>query len=471
MAFKARFTGGKCVSCNETVQKGQEITWNRKGEKSIRHVSCSGSASSSATLCGSCGHEFGSNIYACNRCDEYNAARINGTNGSGAPCKVCGYELGSSLTNVNGRDCSDCREYHEKQQSIIRERKEPKTQLITSTQEKTEEISDAEIITETKTEIVSTGNAALDLLAAELLPRLNGKLTADFSNIRTAIDKQIEDNATKYAKQLEETVLALIESSAKTVRLEIKTGDEIITKDAGVQHKQFPILLKMMNATDHKAHRLNIWIAGPAGTGKTSAAEKAAEVLGLDFASTGALTESYKIFGFIAPGTGVYVPTPFRKIWEFGGVFLFDDCDGSDPTVLVELNNALANGGCTFPDGYVKRHKDCVLILTANTWGHGATNEYVGRMKQDAAFLDRFPARIFWDIDEDLELATAPDTKWTKRVQQVRANVKAKGVKVLVTPRASYGGAALLAAGLSWEETEASALKGAMTLDQWNSVK
>ena len=258
-------------------------------------------------------------------------------------------------------------------------------------------------------------------------------------------------------------------SLTQTVTVEVRKPNGE-THNAGIQHRLFPTLLTMMQATGHTGHRLNIWIAGPAGTGKTQAVESAAKALGLEYASTGSLTESYKVFGFIVPGTGTYSPTPFRHVWENGGGFLFDDCDGSDPSVLVEFNNALANGSCTFPDGNVKRHPDCLLVLTANTWGYGATNDYVGRMKQDAAFLDRF-VRLFWDIDEDLERATCPNSKWVSRVQAVRANVKAKGIKVLVTPRASYYGAALLQAGLSWEETETAILRAAMTQEQWASVK
>jgi len=293
-----------------------------------------------------------------------------------------------------------------------------------------------------------------------------------------AIEKHLDLGKLDASKLLDQfqakfdALAAEFHNSVKTIQVTNVTVTNELgeVKDCGAQHKQFPKLVKMLSARDHKGHRLNIWIAGPAGTGKTSAAEHASKALGLDFASTGALTESYKIFGFIAPGTGNYVATPFRKIWENGGVFLFDDCDASDPNVLTEFNNALANGGCTFPDGYIPRNPDCVIVLTANTWGLGATNDYVGRMKQDAAFLDRF-AKLYWPIDENLELATAPIESWTRRVQQVRERCKEKGIKVLVTPRASYYGAALLQAGLCQSEVEESVLKGAMTEDNWISVR
>ena len=67
-------------------------------------------------------------------------------------------------------------------------------------------------------------------------------------------------------------------------------------------------------------------------------------------------------------------------------MFLFDDFDASDPVAAVEANEPLANGTCAVLDGMIPRHPDTITILTANTWGHGATNDYVGRMKQDGAF-------------------------------------------------------------------------------------
>ncbi len=268
----------------------------------------------------------------------------------------------------------------------------------------------------------------------------------------------------------EARVVELIQAHAKPMAhtITVVTPEAPEGRDMGRQHKQFETLLKICSAMTASG-RLNVWVAGPAGTGKTTAAEKCAEALGLQYACTGSLVESYKLFGFISPGTGEYCSTPFRKMWENGGMFIFDDFDGSDPAMAVELNNALANGSCTFPDGVVRRHKDCILILTANTWGLGGTTEYVGRLKQDAAFLDRF-VKVSWTIDEMLELDTCPDRAWAVRVQQVRHNVQTKGIKVLVTPRASYYGAALLQAGLTKPEVETIVLRGCMTSEQWEQV-
>jgi cobaltochelatase CobS len=196
-----------------------------------------------------------------------------------------------------------------------------------------------------------------------------------------------------------------------------------------------------------------------------------ANALGLEFAFTGSLSEEYKVLGFVSPATGQAILTAFLRVWEHGGVFCFDDFDGSDPIAALGLNGPLAGSWCQFPDGrMVKRHIDCVLILTANTWGHGATSEYVGRLKQDAAFLDRF-VKLQWEIDEQLELVTSGNETWCKRVQQVRSKVKAQGLKVLVTPRATYYGVALLDAGMTQTQVEHAVLAASMTPDQWKAVR
>ncbi len=391
-------------------------------------------------------------------------------------CSTCGYELGTS-TSENRRECTRCLNYFLAQAEAKRVKAAKGIAALATAAQRTnkelENYHDAKVTATDDAIIVETkADTTKEEEEAALLPVLAKALNPFLSISSTELENRIKKTASDLRLEFENLAAELRDSQKQihVTRVEISTDAGATVTDAGIQHKLFPRLVKMLNSRDHKGNKLNIWIMGPAGTGKTSAAENAAIALGMEYASTGALSESYKLFGFMSPGNGQYVSTPFRKKWEFGGLFILDDFDGTDPTVGTELNNALANGGCTFPDGYVKRHPDCCIVLTANTWGLGATNDYVGRMKQDAAFLDRF-AKLHWPIDEDLELATAPIEAWTRRVQEIRANVKTKGLKVLVTPRASYYGAALLQAGLTQEEAEESCLKAAMSDDQWRSVQ
>jgi hypothetical protein len=252
-------------------------------------------------------------------------------------------------------------------------------------------------------------------------------------------------------------------------RIEVKQPD-LPAVDVGIQHKHFETLLKACNARQADGHRLNVWLVGPAGSGKTTAAKMVAKALGMTFTFNGAISTEFQLTGFKS-ASGEYQRTPFRDAWEHGGIYLFDEVDSSNPAAVMPFNAALANGCYAFPDRLVERHPDCIVIAGANTSGNGATHEYVGRMKQDKAFLDRF-VEIDWPVDEKLEAAVVPNEAWVLRVQGVRKRAAARGIKGhMITPRASTYGAALLAAGLPMDMVERMTLKKGLADDAWNEIK
>jgi len=270
----------------------------------------------------------------------------------------------------------------------------------------------------------------------------------------------------------EERVIELIKthSVAQPVRIEYKERHSGEHKQ-DLAHKDFAKLIKAVSSGE------NVWLVGPAGTGKTTAAEQVAKVLGLPFHFNGALDSEHKLLGFV-DAQGRIVSRPFRKAWTEGGVYLFDEVDASLPQALLAFNAALANGIVDFPDGAVKKHPDFVCIAGANTIGQGATVEYNGRYKPDAAFVDRF-AMFKWEVDETLErtlaLARIEDkslgNRWVDLVQKVRAKIATEGsVKHVVSPRASIGGCALLQAGFNWEEAIESRLRKGLDAAVWARV-
>ena len=191
-------------------------------------------------------------------------------------------------------------------------------------------------------------------------------------------------------------------------------------------------------------------------TGKTHAAAQVAEALGLEHytMSVGAQTSKSDIIGYMH-ASGGYVPTLFRKAYEEGGVFLMDEIDAGNANVLIQVNAALSNGFCAFPDKMVERHKDFIFIASANTFGNGANRVYVGRNQLDAATLDRF-AVLVWDVDENLENKMAEaygDTgkNWLKVVRELRKTTENDGIRALVTPRATTKGCSLLNIGLDFD--------------------
>jgi hypothetical protein len=131
---------------------------------------------------------------------------------------------------------------------------------------------------------------------------------------------------------------------------------------------------------------------------------------------------------------------------------LFDEIDSSDNSPLLCLAGALANSGFAFPDCFVTRHLDSVIIAAGNTWGNGAQGEFVGRNKLDGAIKSRFPVRLHWDYDEKLERAISGNVDWACRIQKARANARRAGLKVIIDPRMTQAGAALIAAGMSFDD-------------------
>lgn len=304
-------------------------------------------------------------------------------------------------------------------------------------------------MTGTKTETAVNAGNWVEGLAGTLLPFLEAK-------IATKLD------AAEVKAIVESLLKGAILQTVTTVVVEDKRTNE--TRNIGTQHKQFPTLLAICNT------RINAWLTGPAGSGKTTACMNVAKALGLKPYHIGAMDSDYKLMGFI-DAQGRVVHTQFRDWYTNGGVLCLDEIDSWLPSATLALNAALDNGYCAFPDGLVQRHGDAVAIACANTWGLGATNDYVGRMKQDAAFLERFPAQLEWEYDESLELAISNNPAWVKRVQSLRAKAKAKGLKVIISPRASKYGAMLLASGMDQKMVEQLTVRKSMTVEQWSSIQ
>jgi hypothetical protein len=250
---------------------------------------------------------------------------------------------------------------------------------------------------------------------------------------------------------------------ASTVTIDLRTHEAPRFKEGALLHYKAPLLISAVSA------KVNVMLVGPAGSGKTTAAEQTAEALGVPFYFTGAIDSPYKLTGFI-DAQGRTVRTPFREAYERGAVFLFDEMDASASAAVLAFNAALSNGHMDFPDGVIKRHKDFYAIAACNTYGSGASRQYVGRTQQDSAALDRY-ATLVWDYDSALEAALigleppkdAPKPqnikprslgevqtfaqRWLDIVTQARKTIESHGIRHIVSPRASVMGTRLFSAG------------------------
>lgn len=242
----------------------------------------------------------------------------------------------------------------------------------------------------------------------------------------------------------------------------IKDGKSVVMP-IGLHHTLLPNLIKALSTG------CNIMLVGPAGSGKTTLAHQASDALGVNFYFNGAISSEYKLTGFV-DAQGRIVSTAFRKAYETGGLYLFDEIDASMPDALLAFNAALANGHMDFPDGTVKRHEQFYCVAAANTFGKGADRVYVGRNQLDAASLDRFIV-LNVDYDEKLERALAGNDNWTDKVQGIRKAVYEHKIRHVISPRASINGARMLAAGFKESEVMESVVWKGLDADSVKKIK
>jgi len=218
---------------------------------------------------------------------------------------------------------------------------------------------------------------------------------------------------------------------------------------------------------------VNLWMSGPAGSGKTTLGHDLAKALGRPFgfqSFSAASTEGSLIGSLDAQGN--YRESAFVQAYENGGVYLLDEVDAAPAEVLVAINAALANGHLALPRHtdparrIIKRHPDTVVIAAGNTWGTGATAQYCGRAPIDAATLDRFVGARFsigYDarIEESiLEPYGADGRTILGMVREWREKLASTRVQKIVSTRAVIAAARMLAAGFSLPEIESELTTG-----------
>ena len=154
---------------------------------------------------------------------------------------------------------------------------------------------------------------------------------------------------------------------------------------------------------------------------------------------------------------GVFHKSEVVRVFSEGGLILFDEIDNADASMLVKLNTAFANGQFATPDGIVRRHKDTVIVCTANTYGTGPDAMYVGRSRLDAATLDRFTLstiEVDYDVKLERKIASAIKNEANRAwlldfVRRVRKVIKDKHFRRLCSTRFVINAVKWMCAGKS----------------------
>jgi hypothetical protein len=154
------------------------------------------------------------------------------------------------------------------------------------------------------------------------------------------------------------------------------------------------------------AANVPVWLHGPAGTGKSSAATYAAEQLGLDYFEVnlaGAMVSAVKGKDRLKE----FIESEAMVAFERGGLLCLEEFDSAHPSVGTALNTMLAVkvGGTYSNDAAGKkyvRHPNFRVIVTANSLGYGSVE--FKRNDLDGATKDRFRiGRTYVGLDIELE--------------------------------------------------------------------
>ena len=220
----------------------------------------------------------------------------------------------------------------------------------------------------------------------------------------------------------------------------------------GLAHPCFDHLLEMGRI------RTNTLASGPAGSGKTFAAEQVFNTLRqLPESQGGFASDSVRftilschnemmpsdIVGPMIPnikdGSENHRMTEVVKTYRDGGVLVFDEFDRLMGGTAVAANMALANETWSMPDGtVVPRSPDLFILATANTLGQGRGRSPYGAAEVlDGATLNRFAGGVIhWGYDRAFERQLISDDAITSFFHDLRSKADDAGLYGrIISPR------------------------------------
>ena len=185
----------------------------------------------------------------------------------------------------------------------------------------------------------------------------------------------------------------------------------------------------------------NIWLCGPAGSGKSVMTRQIAAELGLPYLciSCGIGTSSTEFVGYKYP---TRESTKFAEYYSKPSIILLDEFTALDPAVAQICNAALANDEIETTTGTVYRDPNCIIIATSNTFGGGASRQYVANNQLDASTIDRFIGGII-EVNYSESFESQYDSEVVDYVNSLRNIIKIYDFRRIASTRMIQAGCAL----------------------------
>ena len=328
-------------------------------------------------------------------------------------CRVI--ELADGWEMVTGKGERKQRQQKPEAQPTAEPTVEDSVPVVTDEQSETVETAnsdESQIVTTEQNEDDTTNEQAL--IAA--LKNLRGG-AVDIAKVREIV-----------AEELSKLVAADAKKAAKVI--------EAAKKNKGKKNEVYCAKFQRIVAKVSRGN--NVYLYGPAGSGKSHTAEQVADALGLDFYGQTTIQFAHDVRGYGDAG-GNFQETPFFKAFCYGGLYFQDEYDRSNAEAAIVLNSALANGWYDFPIvGRVEAHPNFRFMAAGNTLMTGADEEYVTGQEIDASSRDRFAYFFEVDYSHEVELRIAHNNESiVSFVEDVRQAIKQTGIKHVVSYRAT----------------------------------
>ena len=283
----------------------------------------------------------------------------------------------------------------------------------------------------------------------------NGKpfrtsLTSVFT-VTDRVNDQLTVKATSGAEYKTSTKAISIENLSDVLEKKRKSLEEQRKKEEEKRKKEEAEAFRKANEFDfsklsaeEKVRRTiksginNIWMVGPAGCGKSTIARNVAAELEMPYLciSCGIGTSAVEFTGYKYPHRE---STKFSEYYQKPSVILIDEMTALDPAVAQVINAALANNEIETTTGLVQRHPDCIIIATSNTFGAGASRQYVANNQLDASTIDRFIGGII-EVDYSIEYEMQYDLEVVEHVHFLREVCQKYDIRRIASTRMIQAG-------------------------------